>query len=48
MVIQCHDIIRALIPLNPSTVRTVDSRYLKIEGTLKNTLRYPYLDISDM
>ena len=28
-------------------VDTVDSRYLKIEGTLKNTSRYPYFDISD-
>ena len=25
----------------------VDSRYLEIEGTLKNTSRYPYFDISD-
>ena len=27
---------------------TVDSRYLKIEGTLLNTSRYPYFDISDL
>ena len=27
---------------------TVDSRYLEIEGTLKNSLRYPYFDISDL
>ena len=27
---------------------TVDSRYLEVEGTLWNTSRYPYLDISDM
>ena len=27
---------------------TVDSRYLEIEGTLKNTSRYPYFDISDL
>ena len=27
---------------------TVDSRYLEIEGNLKNTLRYPYFDISDL
>ena len=26
---------------------TVDSRYLEIEGTLKNSSRYPYFDISD-
>ena len=27
---------------------TVDSRYLEIEGTIINTLRYPYFDISDL
>ena len=27
---------------------TVDSRYLEIEGTLENTSRYPYFDISDL
>ena len=27
---------------------TVDSRYLEIQGTLWNTSRYPYLDISDL
>ena len=27
---------------------TVDSRYLEIEGTLWNTSRYPYFDISDV
>ena len=27
---------------------TVDSRYLEIEGTIKNTSRYPYFDISDL
>ena len=27
---------------------TVDSRYLEIEGTLLNTSRYPYFDISDL
>ena len=27
---------------------TVDSRYLEIEETLKNTSRYPYFDISDL
>ena len=26
----------------------VDSRYLEFQGTLWNTLRYPYLDISDL
>ena len=26
---------------------TVDSRYLEIGGTIKNTSRYPYFDISD-
>ena len=27
---------------------TVDSRYLEIEGTLRNTSGYPYFDISDL
>ena len=27
---------------------TVDSCYLEIKGTLKNTSRYPYFDISDL
>ena len=27
---------------------TVHSRYLEIEGTLKNTSRYQYFDISDL
>ena len=27
---------------------TVDSRYLEVEGTLWNTSRYPYFDISDL
>ena len=27
---------------------TVDSRYLEIEGTLKNSSRYPFFDISDL
>ena len=27
---------------------TVDSRYLEIKGTLWNTSRYPYFDISDL
>ena len=27
---------------------TVDSRYLEVEGTLSNTSRYPYFDISDL
>ena len=26
----------------------VDSRYLQLQGTLWNTMRYPYLDISDL
>ena len=29
-------------------VNTVDSRYLEVEGTLWNTSRYPYFDISDV
>ena len=28
--------------------RTVDSRYLKFQGTFWNTSRYPYFDISDL
>ena len=27
---------------------SVDSRYLEFQGTLLNTSRYPYLDISDL
>ena len=27
---------------------TVDSRYLEIEGTLRNSSKYPYFDISDL
>ena len=27
---------------------TVDSRYLEIQGTLLNSSRYPYFDISDL
>ena len=27
---------------------TVDSLYLEVQGTLLNTLRYQYLDISDL
>ena len=30
------------------SLSTVDSRYLEIEGTLKNSSRYPYFDISDL
>ena len=29
-------------------VYTVDSRYLEVQGTLWNTSRYPYFDISDL
>ena len=31
-----------------STNSTVDSRYLEFQGTLWNTSRYPYIDISDL
>ena len=34
--------------IQQSAENTVDSRYLEIEGTLKNTSRYPYFDISDL
>ena len=29
----------------PLMTSTVDSRYLEVEGTLKNSSRYPYFDI---
>ena len=32
----------------PGSSSTVDSRYLELQGTLWNTSRYPYLDISDL
>ena len=28
-------------------LNTVDSRYLEVEGTIRNISRYPYFDISD-
>ena len=28
-------------------IATIDSRYLEVKGTLWNTSRYPYFDISD-
>ena len=31
-----------------NNVITVDSRYLEIEGTIINSSRYPYFDISDL
>ena len=31
-----------------SRVNTVDSRYLEFQGTVLNTSRYPYFDISDL
>ena len=31
-----------------ATPYTVDSRYREVQGTLWNTSRYPYLDISDL
>ena len=42
-------------PLNPKQPTnlhhfqsTIDSRYLEVEGPLRNTSRYPYFDISDV
>ena len=32
----------------PTFAHTVNSRYLEVEGTLSNTSRYPYFDISDV
>ena len=34
--------------LHSKSQSTVDYRYLEIEGTLKNSSRYPYFDISDL
>ena len=35
-------------PFSSLQTSTVDSRYLEVQGTLWNTSRYPYLDISDL
>ena len=34
--------------LAPKASYIVDSRYLEIEGTVKNSSRYPYFNISDL
>ena len=34
-----------IIPKNQN-IYTVDSRYLELEGTLRNTSSYPYFDVS--
>ena len=34
--------------IQPYKLHTVDSRYLEFQGTLWNTSRYPYFDISDL
>ena len=34
--------------IHTTDLDTVDSCYLEVEGTLKNSLRYPYFDISDV
>ena len=34
--------------LQQENIITVDSRYLEFQGTLLNTSRYPYFDISDL
>ena len=40
---------RIVYTLNIGDIKyTVDSRYLEIEGTLKNSSRYPNFDISDL
>ena len=46
------DIIYFMVDLGKENWRilffgTVDSRYLEIEGTIINTSRYPYFDISE-
>ena len=40
----CHNEVRAI----EVRLDTVDSRYLELQGTLWNTSRYPYFDISDL
>ena len=48
--------LRLAVPMRPPTLKvkspklfyTVDSRYLEFQGTLWNTSRYPYLNISDL
>ena len=37
-----------VLPASFTNRTTVDSRYLEIEGTLKNSSRYPNFDISDL
>ena len=44
----CHFVILCLSSLFCHFYSTVDSRYLEIEGTLRNSSRYPYFDISDL
>ena len=36
------------IPYLRFVIYTVDSRYLEMEGTIINTSRYPFFDISDL
>ena len=46
-----HNLTRVFaVHLKGSQVKlyTVDSRHLEIEGTFKNSSRYPYFDISDL
>ena len=42
------EMVRNLETMASQNLYTVDSRYLEIEGTLKNTSRYPCFDISDL
>ena len=39
---------KAVLVKNVWLKDTVDSRYLEFQGTLWDTSRYPYLDISDL
>ena len=43
----CH-IAKIDVDIVQASKSTVHSRYLEIEGTLKNSSRYPYFDISDL
>ena len=43
----CRALHICIVQINLEKGCTVDSRYLEVEGTLWNTSRYPYFDISD-
>ena len=39
---------RRVVHVTDNWLSTVDSRYLEFQGTLWNTSRYPYFDISEL